>query len=57
LTKICTYEKNIPFFTSDVSGHFEIEIEIEIEGFSNTGVPISLRKNFIVNQLLIALLF
>jgi hypothetical protein len=38
-------QKQISFYTSDVSGYFEIEIE----GFSNTGVPISLRKNFIVN--------
>lgn len=35
-------QKEISFFTSDVSGNFEIEIE----GFTNDGEPISLRKNF-----------
>ncbi|WP_237275324.1 hypothetical protein [Tenacibaculum ovolyticum] len=38
-------EKEITFYTSDVSGEFEIEIE----GFTKKGEPISLRKTFFVD--------
>ena len=34
----------IPFYTSDITGTFEVRIE----GFTNTGKPISLRKTFTV---------
>ncbi len=37
--------KEISFYTSDINGSYEIEIE----GFTNSGKPISLRKRFIVN--------
>ncbi|WP_028889419.1 hypothetical protein [Tenacibaculum ovolyticum] len=37
--------KEITFYTSDVSGEFEIEIE----GFTQKGKPISLRKTFFVD--------
>lgn len=37
-------QKEVSFYTSDITGDFEIEIE----GFTNTGIPISLRKIFSV---------
>lgn len=39
-----TTQKEVSFYTSDITGNFEIEIE----GFTNTGNPISLRKIFSV---------
>ncbi|MEB3346134.1 hypothetical protein U6A24_11720 [Aquimarina gracilis] len=39
-------EKIIDFFTSDVVGDYEISVE----GFTNNGTPISIKKNFKVRQ-------
>jgi len=44
MLKINNHDQSITFFTSDVRGDFEISLE----GFTDTGKPVSVRKNFSV---------
>ncbi|MDJ0646443.1 MAG: hypothetical protein QNJ57_10720, partial [Flavobacteriaceae bacterium] len=38
-------ELTIQFYTSDISGEFEVSIQ----GFSNKGKPVAIKKTFYVN--------
>ena len=43
--KMSKKEENIEVYSSDIQGEFEISLE----GFTNSGIPVSLKKTFIVN--------
>lgn len=45
-TKFNSLENTISFYTSDIAGNFEIIIE----GFTDTGIPVSIKDSFEVNN-------
>jgi len=45
-TKLDNLENTISFYTSDIAGKFEITVE----GFTDTGIPVSIKDSFEVNN-------